>query len=647
MADDRGEFIRWRFGEGLSVYEAALRVGRSKSWGEGVAKDFEVDGRGVGGSAGVFGRDELSSVALDCLEDFGRFRARFFGRRSVSWAVEAADGVRGLLESGVREFAVVNAPPGAGKSTLFSTDIPAWLTCRDRAIRGLLGSATAVNANSFCGQLRSGFERSVPVAASGVELERGWAVDAESTLVADYGRFRPAGSGGMWRREMFQVAQVDGSGADVKEMSWRAFGADTEELSWRVGFIVWDDLVTSKTMRTEASRARLVRDWDVMYETRLEPAGFCLLLGQRIGANDLFRHVLDKVTVELDEFGDSVGERKMFHHIVFPAHDEGVCAGEGRNPDHVVGARELGAGGCLLDPVRLPWKDVVAKRRADPDLFECLYQQKDVAAGSALASHLSVFGGHDSVSGVFYLGCTNSERGLREVPEGLDGGVLSIGTVDPSGTNWWAVQWWLFDPVSGRWWLMDAVRRRMTANELLDHNHSTDVFSGVMEDVQQVSKVAGRPISHWVVEQNGAQRYLMAYNFSKLWRRRRGVQIIGHETHQNKLDAEMGVWGALHGLFEHGLIDLPWKDEEARIVSKFLTTEAMSYPNSATTDQVMAFWFAAFWAPKLRKVAPEDMPRLNQQLPDWLVGKGTVMASTLKGRMRDAAIAATSSRAAS
>ena len=70
-----------------------------------------------------------------------------------------------LLATDQKEFCVINAPPGVGKSTTFTHDIPAWLTCRNRAIRGLVGSVTGKLATQYTRRLRRSFENVVPVKA--------------------------------------------------------------------------------------------------------------------------------------------------------------------------------------------------------------------------------------------------------------------------------------------------------------------------------------------------------------------------------------------------------------------------------------------------------------------------------------------------
>jgi len=117
---------------------------------------------GTGVAEGPVPPDDLKPVARDCLEDFGRFRARYFGRVSTPWQVEAGHRVKELLATDAEEYLVVNCPPGSGKTALFTHDIPAWLTCRDRTIRGLLGAYGERVAAAYTGRLRASLVRRTP-----------------------------------------------------------------------------------------------------------------------------------------------------------------------------------------------------------------------------------------------------------------------------------------------------------------------------------------------------------------------------------------------------------------------------------------------------------------------------------------------------
>ena len=135
--------------DGLSVEAAAKRSRLSPS----TAYRFERGDQSSGGleAAAVLGvnmvagnlvTQPLSPEAQRSLEDFAYFRRRYFGRNSTPWQERAAYEVMRSVESNDREYVVMNEPPGSGKSTLFTNDIPCWLIARNRRIRIQIGSRT-------------------------------------------------------------------------------------------------------------------------------------------------------------------------------------------------------------------------------------------------------------------------------------------------------------------------------------------------------------------------------------------------------------------------------------------------------------------------------------------------------------------------
>ena len=104
------------------------------------------------------GLDALSPEARRALDDFGFFRARYLGRISTPWQEEAASKVVELLATKRKEYLVSCAPPGSGKSTLWTLDIPLWITCRNRAIRGMIGSASQTLAERYVVNVRTVLE---------------------------------------------------------------------------------------------------------------------------------------------------------------------------------------------------------------------------------------------------------------------------------------------------------------------------------------------------------------------------------------------------------------------------------------------------------------------------------------------------------
>src|SRR3712207_3217000 len=163
-------------GEGYAVTAAATACGVSRDWAYNRSK-----GRRKRDQAKFYSTaddlalpdpkrdDRLTADARHALECFPCFRERYTGRRSMPWQVKAANDAREPLESPIKEFVVINVPPGAGKSTLFGHDIPLWLICRDRSVRILSGSNTERQAKMYTGRLRDSLERTTPYLATSKE----------------------------------------------------------------------------------------------------------------------------------------------------------------------------------------------------------------------------------------------------------------------------------------------------------------------------------------------------------------------------------------------------------------------------------------------------------------------------------------------
>jgi len=604
---------------GYSRALAAREAGISYS----AAKDHDARGRGLSLDKGTAYHDRrLRAVATEpkpydrlcpeakaALDDFGLFQRRYFGRIATPWQVEAAGIVRERLESPEKEYGVINAPPGVGKSTTFTLDIPAWLTCRNRSIRGQIGSKTMAQATRYVQRLRRALERSIPLSAEPEEIAKGLAADAEGTLAGDFGLFR-GGEGEIWSAEAFVVAQVGGQLIAEKEPTWSAFGMDSGFLGMRYDFVVWDDVVDNLTLRTVDARTNQQTWYDDVAEKRLEPHGLMILQGQRLSGDDLYRYALDK-KAGLDDEEDAV-DRKYFH-IVFKAHYEDRCHGDHGRDAHYYPK------GCLLDPRRLPWRELRSEMANRSAKFQVLYQQEDVDPASVLVPYVWVTGGRDPRTGEDCPGCYDEDRELCQLPAGLAGHLLSIATADPSPTKYWSVQWWVvrfgWDGAPYERYLMDLVRRSMDAPDFLDWNANEQAFSGLMDEWQDRSVLLGHPITTWIVEANAAQRFLLQYDHVRRWKTKWGVSVIPHQTSVRKLDPEYGVQ-TIASQWRYGRVRLPNKRyTSAPQTSQFLIREATAYPEGRTDDCVMAQWFLEYHLPHM---SPETTPMPRFRRPTWM-----------------------------
>jgi hypothetical protein len=554
---------------------------------------------GVSMVAGSLVAQPLSPEAQRALEDFAYFRLRYFGRRSTPWQERAAYEIMRLVQSDEREYVVMNEPPGSGKSTLFTHDIPCWIIAQDRSIRIQIGSRTERQGRMYVGRIKKSLERDAPLRADADSLARGIAFDAEACLQDDFGAFRPEGRSDLWRAEALVVRQIDGVSLDDKEPTVSAWGQDSGFLGGRFDLVIWDDLVDRKNTKSMESKELLKEWWDSEAETRLEPGGLLLLQGQRIQHDDLYRYCLDKRTMN---------EQNKYRHIVYKAHDEDLCTG-----DHT--DLKPWPEGCLLDPHRLPWKDLETIKHNNPRTFSVMYQQEDGDLVGGLVDPAWITGGTDS-EGYPAPGCLDRERSLLDVPVNLlNGNGWSFITVDPSPTEWWGIIWWLYDPESENRYIIDLHKRRLNPEQFLSLDLDNMEFSGLIDDLWWRSNQLEAPISHVVVEVNAAQRWLLSQPHVQRWSALTGVAFVPHTTSINKQDPKYGL-ESIGDLFRQGRVRIPWADIPSRQRGQYLIDEATRYPDHDTTDLIMSTWFGKLAVENHYTPRREGLYRLNR--PNWI-----------------------------
>lgn len=588
--------------EGHSVEHAArgAKLDPKTAWRferrEGGSEGIEAaELLGVTSVAGTGIQRALDFEARKALDDFAYFRQRFFGRKATPWQERAAYIVQQRLETQDREYGVINCPPGSGKSTLFTHDIIAWLICKDRGIRVLLGSRTERQARLYVSRLKKTFERSIPMTPDPEEHKKGHAIFAESTLSADYGEFKPPGRTDLWRADALVVQQDSGYQLDDKEPTVSAYGAESGFLGGRFDLVVWDDLVDKKNLSGDAFD-KLVEDWTTEYETRLEPGGVLILQGQRMGPDELYRFALDQRM--------SNGSAKYFH-VIYPAHDETKCEDKHDTVKHWPES-------CLLDPIRIPWKMLDTIRTNTPRVFEIQYQQKDGVGHGELVQSAWIDGGLDSHR-VERPGCLDVDRpfGATNIDKHKGWSVVSV---DPSPTKYWGISWWIIDPPTYE--LVELYRRKMGSEEFLSEDADTRILSGLIEEIRVRAVDLGHPIEALIIEINAAQRYLMSQPHVQRWATAHDVSLMPHLTSNvTKNTAEMNLT-SISDFFRQGLTRLPYGDEEAKHAVTLLRRELLTWPDGQTDDLVMTTWFALRAA--TLSYADTSKPPPKFERPSWV-----------------------------
>ena len=582
--------------------------------------------------------DDLCGEAQRSLEDIEFFSLRYFGIQLLPWQLMSAQRVVELLETPHEEYAVVNVAPGSGKSRFFGGIIPAWLSVRDRSLRGMFGSATNLGATKLCDALRTEFVRPhYPNAKLSEKDKRDGLELRQSSLAQDFGRFRPEVDGSLWTRSEFEIAQLSDVFRAEKEPSWFAFGKDSTFIGWRAEFVLWDDAWDVRKLRTATSVEDFYEWWDTTAETRLEPGGLFLQQGQRLQPNDISNYCLQKrmelTNREIEELGGQDNVPMRYHHFVFKAWDDSHP--KATDEDFLDIDSPPWPEGPLLSPRRIPWRRLNSLRSNKPDEFNLVYQQDDRNLVGQLVSELWVNGGVDE-TGELLPGCQDAERRMGEIPEGLEEPLISVAMTDPSGTNRWGHIWYLWQPAmepqknpDGQIMssssedvrhLIRCQQGKMSADLFLDWNNATQTFYGLMEDWWQESNEKGRPIRWWIVEQNAAQRYLLQFEHTRRWMSTRGVTILGHDTHRNKSDEKLGVTATIPPVWRRGLIRLPYGDVAIQGPGKRFdlvdfTKQFLDYPGGTHDDLVMASWF---FENKKDVMRPAQRQREKQSRPAFM-----------------------------
>jgi hypothetical protein len=564
--------------------------------------------------------DRLKPEAQRAMVDFDYFRRRYLGRVPSPWQVDAAYKIEQWLLSEEKEFLVLNCPPGAGKSTLFH-DVAVWQIVKNRKIRVMIGSVSQALAKMYSRRIRETLERQFPIEPDPILVEKGLAIKAEACLAIDYGRFKPSSSGSLWRAEEFIVEQEDLGGLDNKEPTVSAYGIESEFIGHRADLCLFDDVASPENAKESAARDKLIERWDSMAEARVDPGGLLAVIGQRLGPLDLYAHCLSKVTYEEfedDYEGEDVTDitqvkeplkKQKYHHLIYRAYYEDLDTGRDSRKNSSAAWPE----GPLLDPQRLSWKDLSYVKHSNPTKFAIVYQQEDQAEGNYLIERVWATGGMGP-DGVLYPGCIDNDRRPGYIPDNLTPPIISIASVDPSPTMFWAIQWWLFQPETNLRYLVDVERVKLTAEQLLGYDTTSREYSGIMEQWQNRSWDYGYPISHWVVEVNAAQRFLLAHDFVRKWQALQQVMVVPHTTSRNKLDENLGVEALLPQLWRTGQVRLPTMRENWKTLAFIDEMSSWTRDKKNGTDLVMAHWFAELHMPNLGPV--KQPPRMWR--PSWI-----------------------------
>lgn len=563
----------------LGPVKAAEEMGIARSTGNHIWKDF-LKGPADSPAAKLY--DDMSREAKRAVNDFVYFAEEYLGLWTAPFWVQIATHLSEETTNPDPEsfnLTLLTFHPGAGKTTILLAYM-LWRVVRARALgdfgfAATFGSLTAAQTQRAGRQLRT------------------WMRSDKS--IRAFGRFKPEGSeDATWKGTQMVLAGMD-PGKEATIALWSQ-GASISGV--RPHLAIWDDLV-DETNYDPINTDKLVEWWDGVAGKRVEPGGTICVSGVYWSPQDLYHELKER------EFHNDDGTVvKKWRHFRFQAHNDELCPGDGTHPVY----DPVSQTGCLLNPKRWSYRQLMGHKSDNEDLWQLQYQQNDLASINVLVPRIWWFGGR-TTDGETFPGCVNKERSTWEWPAHYD---LTVASLDPSPTAFIGAGIWDYSSRTGKHCVIDIERRRMSPAE----------YPGFIEAWTEAIRRDRPHFEHWIIERTGAV-YLLGNEAIMAKFRQLGIQLIAHETNRNKADPRFGVQGLIQPEAKFGRLDIPYKTPEDRFRMLPLEREMLNYQTNlsmqrrqvGTTDCVMQTWFYLLHRPYL---VASLTRAINRWAPGWV-----------------------------
>ena len=523
--------------EGRTVRDAMSLVDRSEATYTQWMKrypDFKIRVQRV--RAKAQGLDTSTPVG-----DFGVWRQKYLFMETFphQWQwVDILEGrePRDLDESetylpGRAQRLMVNTPPFHAKSTTITMDYVTYRICKDPNIRVIIISENKAMAEKFLTGIKDRL--------------------THPRYEALHNDFGPAGGfkvgASKWTGNMIYVGNRD---SGEKDPTVEVLGVGSQIQGARAELIIMDDCVTLRNCRTEAQRDKIVHYIDQDVSSRLGPDGKLLLVGTRVSANDLYRHMLTR-------------REGVWTYLGQPAVKE-----FGDTPDEWVTLWPMMWDGPAL-----------ATRREEiaTGTWNLVYMQQQVSVDAVFPE--------DAVKRCTYLGNVGLLTvGDRPRVQGMHGLYVVAGLDPATVAGYTAIVVLAVDKQTKIRYVLDVVNQKMTPGQMREH-------------LAAVTKKY-RP-NEWRIEKNGLNAMVSQDNAIRQMVHEYGSRIVEHQTTgHNKWDANYGV-ASLASLFL-GALDVPARALIAipnngthKGVNALMDQLIVWAPDGGgKTDCLMALWFA-------------------------------------------------------
>jgi hypothetical protein len=464
---------------------------------------------------------------------------------------------------------LVNMPPEHAKSTVWTVNYPVWRLHKKPTIRVVIISQGQPMAKKFLHAIKGRLTAPQYAAMQMKFAPDGWK-DPDNS----------------WTKTEIYVAGAD---PEMKDPSVQALGWSGQIYGARADLIIIDDITSLKNaMQWPAMMDYISQDVD----SRLAKDGVLLVVGTRVAANDLYKHLAEDL---VDADGTPV-----FTRLAQPA---------------VLDYAERQEDWQTLWPSAWAGPDLALKRamQRDERKWALVYQQADVSEDAVFPPQA-------------VQASINQRRGPGALIPGAVGhrplgmqGLYVIGGLDPATAGHTAAVVIGVERATKRRYLLDAFDKAgCTPREMITR-------------VQDMTTNLG--VKTWVVEENAFQKFLTQLDEFRDWMFSRHVRLRGHYTQNNKFDDQFGVAG-MAGLFlscgtpradgsgewtrtpDTALIELPsprLSRATSMLVEQLVTWHPTEMRQKQQQDLVMALWFAELEAKSWLGIGRERQDFLRPQ----------------------------------
>ncbi len=474
-------------------------------------------------------------------------RKRFHKR----WVMEV------MLAYATGGYLQILSPPRHGKTELL-THLLVWLIARNPNIRIIW---ITVNAEDVATERVSKLKDL---------LEDPILVDA----VLPPGKFfAPPKRGASTKWDSLKL-KVDCRASGIAGWTVTAGGRGGGILSKNADFIVCDDIEDSKSTAEPGKRAKTRTWFGQDLDSRKEEHTPFVVIGSRQHHDDLYGYNIDNPN---------------FRNVTEAAHNEACIRDPFDLSVHV---------SCMLFPELRSYRWLMSKKanaetNGTLDVYEMVYFNTTRAKGLGIYTN-------ELVASAF--------NGFRVIDPSLMGipelGRKKVAGLDPSAVGYQSAFAWAVTPivVHGQEYYSTERNAIYMAQDSVYKAWMIDIdnrLGGGIDAWLEIGELwrVLYGIKHWVIEDKGFQAGYRTDPRVVAWARQNGIHLEGHETEGGtKHDPLYGV-GAGKGLFNAGLIDLPYGNAESIAKSELYRRQLVGFTDDPAkqrkkkSDVLMAGWF--------------------------------------------------------